>query len=204
VSESARKRVPRDVREAAILEAALKAFSEDGYAGASLKRIATDAGLASPQLLAWYFPSKRDLYLRTMLRYAAVFADLHVGLEEWEADPEQYLHRMAERFLSGFRDPSVRMAYRLILRSPHANTNRHVTEYRPENIYVVLERYLKRQMDAGKLVRQNPTLAAASFVSLLWGHATARLFPMLTPPPPSDEEWAQHCVQLFLRGMLPR
>ncbi|HYC57004.1 MAG TPA: TetR/AcrR family transcriptional regulator [Candidatus Binatia bacterium] len=204
MNEQARKRVPRDVRETAILEAALKAFSEDGYAGASLKRIATDAGLASPQLLAWYFPSKRDLYLRTMLRYAAVFADLHVGLEEWEHDPAQYLHRIAERFLAGFSDPSVRMAYRLILRSPQANSNRHLTEYRPENIYSVLENYLDRQVKAGAIQCGDCAMAASAFVALLWGQATSRLFPMLTPPPHSDEEWARYSVQIFLYGLKPR
>jgi AcrR family transcriptional regulator len=204
VGEPGRKRAKRSEREAAILEAALQAFSEDGYAGASLKRIATAAGLASPQLLAWYFPSKRDLYTRTLLRYAAVFSDLTIGLEQWENEPEQYLERLARRFLETFADPKVRMAYRLILRSMPAESAPHVTDYRPENLYSVLDKYLQAHVERRKLVCDDTSLAARSFVALLWGQAMAMLFPMLTPEPPPDDVWARHCVELFLHGMVPK
>lgn len=50
---------------AAILEAALDVFSQQGFRGATLDQIAEAAGLSKPNLL-YYFPSK-DLVYRTLL-----------------------------------------------------------------------------------------------------------------------------------------
>jgi TetR/AcrR family transcriptional regulator len=48
-------------KSAAILEAGLTVFSEAGFRGATLDRIAMEAGLSKPNLL-YYFPSKDAIY----------------------------------------------------------------------------------------------------------------------------------------------
>lgn len=53
-------RIQRRKREA-ILEAGLTVFSEAGFRGATLDRIASEAGLSKPNLL-YYFPSKDAIY----------------------------------------------------------------------------------------------------------------------------------------------
>lgn len=61
-------RIQRQKR-AAILEAGLTVFSEAGFRGATLDRVAAEAGLSKPNLL-YYFPSKEAIYealLRDML-----------------------------------------------------------------------------------------------------------------------------------------
>ncbi len=55
-----RTRIQRE-KHAAILEAGLTVFSEAGFRGATLDRIATEAGLSKPNLL-YYFPSKEAIY----------------------------------------------------------------------------------------------------------------------------------------------
>lgn len=45
----------------AIMEAALAVFSTDGYRGATIDRIAKQAGMSKPNLL-YYFPTKEDVY----------------------------------------------------------------------------------------------------------------------------------------------
>lgn len=50
----------RDASRQKILDAALRAFGESGYAGASVRRIAEEAGVA-PALLYSHFEGKRDL-----------------------------------------------------------------------------------------------------------------------------------------------
>ena len=57
-------RIQRKNREA-ILDAALGVFARDGFAGATLDRIAAEAGLSKPNLL-YYFPSKEAMH-RTLL-----------------------------------------------------------------------------------------------------------------------------------------
>jgi len=53
-------RIQQKNREA-ILDAALGVFARDGFAGATLDRIAAEAGLSKPNLL-YYFPSKEAMH----------------------------------------------------------------------------------------------------------------------------------------------
>ena len=46
---------------ALIMDAALAVFSSDGYGGATIDRIAAQAGMSKPNLL-YYFPTKEDIY----------------------------------------------------------------------------------------------------------------------------------------------
>ena len=56
-----RAEVAPDAR-AALLDAAAKAFASHGYAGASVDRIAREAGL-SKGTFYWHFDSKEELFL---------------------------------------------------------------------------------------------------------------------------------------------
>ena len=49
-------------RRAAILAAAFAEFAAKGFRGATIKSIAQAAGVQSPALLYWYFPSKEALF----------------------------------------------------------------------------------------------------------------------------------------------
>jgi TetR/AcrR family transcriptional regulator len=74
-------RIQRAKREA-ILEAGLTVFAEEGFRGATLDRIAQEAGLSKPNLL-YYFRSKEEIHA-TLLRGL-----LHTWLDPLRAlDPE--------------------------------------------------------------------------------------------------------------------
>ena len=68
-----RTRIQREKR-AAILEAGLTVFSEAGFKGATLDRIASEAGLSKPNLL-YYFPSKEAIYETLLLRLLDTWLD---------------------------------------------------------------------------------------------------------------------------------
>lgn len=57
-----KRRIPAEVRRALLFEAALREFSSHGYEGASLGRIAADAGVTRTVLYD-HFPSKRALFV---------------------------------------------------------------------------------------------------------------------------------------------
>lgn len=71
VQKAGGTRIQREKR-AAILEAGLTVFAEAGFRGATLDRIASEAGLSKPNLL-YYYPSKEAIYE----------ALLHGLLETW-------------------------------------------------------------------------------------------------------------------------
>ena len=73
-------RIQREKREA-ILEAALTVFSQEGFRGATLDRIALEAGLSKPNLL-YYYASKEAVHEQLLRRL------LHIWLDPLEAmDP---------------------------------------------------------------------------------------------------------------------
>lgn len=57
-----RRRIPAQARRALLFDAALREFSSHGYEGASLGRIAADAGVTRTVLYD-HFPSKRALFV---------------------------------------------------------------------------------------------------------------------------------------------
>ena len=84
--------------QAAILDAGLAVFSQFGFRGSTLDRVAVEAGLSKPNLL-YYFPSKEAIY-------AALLAKL---LENWleplrelnpDGDPVEELLAYANRKLA--------------------------------------------------------------------------------------------------------
>jgi AcrR family transcriptional regulator len=62
VSATPGTRLPAAERRLAIVEAALRVFSEGSYAGATTAQIAREAGVSEP-ILYRHFASKRDLYV---------------------------------------------------------------------------------------------------------------------------------------------
>jgi AcrR family transcriptional regulator len=68
------KRLPRDVRERQILDAAVRVFSECGYHNASMDEISDVAGVSKPMIYA-YLGSKEDLFAACIHREAARLLD---------------------------------------------------------------------------------------------------------------------------------
>lgn len=64
------KRLPREVRERQILDAAVQVFSEHGYHSASMDEISDVAGVSKPMIYA-YLGSKEDLFAACIHREAA-------------------------------------------------------------------------------------------------------------------------------------
>jgi AcrR family transcriptional regulator len=67
VQTSARKRLPRAVREQQMLDAAVEVFSAAGFHDASMDEIAARAGISKPMVYA-YLGSKEELFLACLHR----------------------------------------------------------------------------------------------------------------------------------------
>jgi AcrR family transcriptional regulator len=78
------KRLPREVRERQILDAAVRVFSAQGYHNASMDEISDVAGVSKPMIYA-YLGSKEDLFAACIHREAtnlldAITRGVHVEL----------------------------------------------------------------------------------------------------------------------------
>jgi AcrR family transcriptional regulator len=87
VTVPARTRLPAAERRQAILESAMRVFSQGSYAGATTAEIAREAGVTEPVLYR-HFASKRDLYFAcldeawTRLKEALAAVIAEVGPEQ--------------------------------------------------------------------------------------------------------------------------
>jgi TetR/AcrR family transcriptional regulator len=200
------EREPRaEARREEILEAALRVFADVGYARATTKAIAKAAGMRSPGLIYWYFTNKEELLRDVFLRYATVLEATAGQDPPLDAAPDIVLPQVARAALAFFDDDRVRSLYRLWMAEwPRLEELGISLEKsgRVNNVYTVTERYLTRQVELGALRPHDTWAAARTFVATLWSQVEARhLFPSIYPAPPSDEEYVDRTVGLFLENL---
>jgi AcrR family transcriptional regulator len=92
------KRLPREVRERQILDAAVRVFSERGYHNASMDEISDVAGVSKPMIYA-YLGSKEDLFAACIHRESTqLLAAVAAGVRT-ELPPDMQLwHGLAAFF----------------------------------------------------------------------------------------------------------
>src|SRR5512146_1328777 len=87
-------------REEQILDAAFEEFASQGFAGATIKRIAQRAKLASQALIYWYFPTKEALFQAVLARSLPIAQVISGATELLDQPPEQVLPRLARAYLA--------------------------------------------------------------------------------------------------------
>jgi AcrR family transcriptional regulator len=91
------KRLPRDVRERQILDAAVTVFSERGYHEASMDEISDVAGVSKPMIYA-YLGSKEDLFAACIHREANRLLEAIASGVRTELRPDMQLWHGLEAF----------------------------------------------------------------------------------------------------------
>jgi AcrR family transcriptional regulator len=92
------RKVPREVRERQMLEAAGRAFAERGFHGASVDAIAEASGITKPMIYA-YFGSKEGLYRACMQRARMRLLEaLREGVDTTAAPDQQLWHGLLAVF----------------------------------------------------------------------------------------------------------
>ncbi|GGS19899.1 MULTISPECIES: TetR/AcrR family transcriptional regulator [Actinokineospora] len=84
------KRLPREVRERQILDAAVRVFSEHGYHNASMDEISDVAGVSKPMIYA-YLGHKEDLFAACIRREASMLIEAIAAGVEAELPPDMQL-----------------------------------------------------------------------------------------------------------------
>ncbi|HEX6336052.1 MAG TPA: TetR family transcriptional regulator [Jiangellaceae bacterium] len=111
------RRPGRQDTRGAILNAARDVFAERGYDGASIRLIATGAGV-DPALVHHYFGTKEQLFLAVVqppVSPAELVPKIVTG------DPERLGERLIETFLSVFESPATGPAFEALIRGAFAN-----------------------------------------------------------------------------------
>jgi AcrR family transcriptional regulator len=191
-------------RRERILAAALEVFARRGYAGATIKRIATAAGLRSPALLYWYFPDKAALFRAVAMEHAQLphrLAALDLSID---LPVEIFLERFARAFLDFFADDSIVRLIRLVMleRDLVDATGFSIERDLPNNVFVFLDAYFQAKIADGTLRDFDVRAAVQSFLSQLWVQVGAKsFFPGIGPEVQPDGVFLPAMIDLFVKGI---
>jgi TetR/AcrR family transcriptional regulator len=188
-----------------ILDAAFTEFAHKGYRGATIKSIGQAAGLKSPSLIYWYFPTKEDLFLQTIrnrqpLLQAAINADSLL-----DRPPREVLLSLARTQLSFMEQTDVQQMTRLFVAEigQRPGLADLVSQVLMEPVLAFLRTYFAHQVSLGCLRAHDERSSSRAFIGMLLPQMLGNVFfPRLRADGLTDEEHLQTAVDIFLRGIV--
>lgn len=196
-----RREANRRAREARILQAAMRVFSQAGYSGATMDAVAAEAGMSKPTLYQ-YFASKEALFQAMLLphrdRMLTPFA--HSSDKGLAQDLLGFAWAYADTVMA----PEMLALARLIIgeaaRFPAIGAT--YLEAGPDRLLRGMMRWLERQRDAGHLIFDDAELAAQDLWGLILSAPRTQAL-HLPGNPPSRTELARYInngLRVFLRA----
>jgi AcrR family transcriptional regulator len=186
-----------------ILDGAAGVFARDGYEGASMSRIAGEAGVSKGTLYN-YFAGKAELFAayvqRDCSRWIALLFD---DLDE-TAPPAEVLARIGRRQFQMLLSEPALIMYRMVIAEAQKFPELAETFYRagPANAVAHVAAYLRRATQAGQLSVDDPDFAAEQFFALTQTHlCMKRRLRMIDMPNDAEiEKVVDAAVRVFLLG----
>jgi AcrR family transcriptional regulator len=195
---------PGPETRARLLEAALDLLSRDGLAALAMDEVADRAGVSRATLYR-LFPGKQALFEELVRQYSPFDRIAETVEQSFDDPPEEVLRRVAIVFATLYRQRQGvlrTLAFELtgMRRATEAGGAWEVAE----RALASLIRYLRRQMEQGRLRPTDPVLALQAFLGPLLLHVTTRSlaeerFGVRTPL----AEALAALVALWLEGMRP-
>ena len=193
-------------RQRQILDAAFAEFADQGFRGATIKRIAQRARLQSQALIYWYFPTKEALFQAVLAQRLPI---LQLALDParlLDRPPEEVLPLVAHAYLATADRAGAPRLLRLILpeviRRPDtadALGGRFIAK-----ILDFFKLYLARQIELGRLRPHDVRASARAFVGMLLPQLGGKLlFSALQADGLTDDEHIETIVSIFLQGLSP-
>ncbi len=195
-------RVKTDARRQAILDAAAEVFRETGFERATMSAISDRVG-GSKATLYGYFGSKEELFLAVVfsavdLEAEAVFDTLKLG-----GDLRRALEKFGALYLKLRISPEVTAIQRMIMaESGRSDLGCRIYERGPKKCWLEAAELIEQLMDAGRLRRADPWIAASQLKALLECGVVDRAILGVEPDPSPEtlRKASREAVDTFLRA----
>jgi TetR/AcrR family transcriptional regulator len=148
-----------DQTRARILDAAIRAFSENGLAGARTEQIAEEAGV-NKALLYYYFRSKEALYAAALEQVVdSVRAESFSVMETKATAGERFVQMMLGNFDRSYSHPAMRSMIQQEMVRLHCGEENRIASmaekfFRP--LWGMVDGLLEEGISSGELVRVDP------------------------------------------------
>ena len=186
-----------------ILDGAARVFAQDGYEGASMSRIALEAGVSKGTLYN-YFTCKAELFAdyvqrECTKRLAQVFDDL-----DYARSPEETLGRIGRRMVAMLVSDSALVIHRMVVAEAEKFPELAGSFYQagPAPSVAHLAAYLRHLGESGRLDVPDPVFGAEQFFALIQTRLYMKRQLRLTEVPSAGQidHVVESAVRLFLRG----
>jgi len=188
-------------KRAVILAGAAEVFAQDGYEGASMSRIAQQAGVSKGTLYN-HFESKAALFAAFVESECARKLAHIFDIADQGDDPAVVLGAIARRMLHLVLSPTGLIIYRVVISEAgkFPELARTFFECGPSRAIRHLADWLVRQTEAGRLAVDDPEFAAEQFFALCQTRlCMRRKLQMLDDPDPAAiERVVAATVAMFL------
>lgn len=192
--------------EQAILDAAVRLFSEHGFAGVSMRSVASEAGVSKSNIYH-HFASKEALYLAIMKSSAESLSEMVENLAEGKGEFEGRLREFASAHLAHLFDNA--MTLRLMLRelfSGAAEMQRVMVEQVVGGIFERLITIFKKGQEVG-LLRPGVDPGLCAFLILgsdlfYFQSHDLNQYPPLDKYARTPEQFSEEVMDIILHGML--
>lgn len=193
-------------RQRQILDAAFEEFASQGFRGATIKRIARRAKLASQALIYWYFPTKEALFQAVLSRHLPIAQVVSDPATLLDRPPEEVLPLLARAYLEMAEHPAALRLVRLF--APEALRRPEVADLLGGRVIgrvlAFIEAYLARQVELGRLRPHDVRAGARAFVGMALPQLGGKLFlPALQAEGLTDDQYVEAMIAIFLRGLRP-
>ncbi len=190
-------------RRQAIIEAAVKLFSERGFRGVTTREIAAEVGVTEP-VLYQHFPSKRDLYRamieRKIEQSGTLFDRFHTICQSNHA-PREFFIGLGMLIVDWHLADSSFLRLMIHARLEGNELTEIVHERMFENYHQTLMDAVARQMKSEPYREVDPEIAAYAFCSMISHHCLHLVLFKHCVPVQSNEEIVQSMVDIFLHGI---
>ncbi len=184
-----------------IIRGAETVFTECGYEGASMSRIALQAAVSKGTLYN-YFTSKSELFAAFVSQRSQTML---TEMFEPIADPDDLgaiLHQIAQRMVALVLAPGSLVLYRIVISEAgkFPDLAQIYWESGPERVLAHMAGWLVQQMQAGRLRQADPDVAAGHFFALCQTPSCMKRRLQLLPPMNAGEIelLVSGAVQMFL------
>lgn len=193
-------------RKAAIVEAAVRLFSEKGFRGTTTRELAAAVGVTEP-ILYQHFGAKRDLYsaiIESGCRVQQKDADQQLEAARAAEDDAAFFTRLGELVL-GWHEEQPQMLRLLLFSALEGHAYAELFFERQIAVYYrVLTEYLEQRMKKNALRKMDPLIAARAYTGMLAHHAMVAHVYQNRNLAANTKQVVEGFVRIFLDGMKQR
>jgi AcrR family transcriptional regulator len=197
-------KVVEDRREQ-ILDAAMRVFSQKGFAKATNKDVAREAGI-TPGLIYYYFESKESLLTNILEERSPIKLIRSFPPEVFALQPDVFLQMLVQRVLGIVESESIVLLLRMFLPEVIHNpeTGQIIIGFF-QRVLEFLGNYFKTKVEQGEFRQIDATMTAQVFFGGIMGFVLRRQ--ILRDPTAlayTQEQIAEIIVETTLKGVLTR